>query len=52
VEPNDFEYYLMGFPEKNGHGGKAGQRSPAAEVLSNRINTGSAIEGRVGHIMP
>jgi len=52
VEPNDFEYYLMGFPEKSGHGGKAGQRSPAAEVLSNRVNTGSAMEGRVGHLMP
>ena len=52
VEPNDFEYYLMGFGEKSGHGGKAGQRSPAAEVLSNRVNTGSAMEGRVGHLMP
>lgn len=52
VEPNDFEYYLMGFPEKSGYGGKAGQRSPAAEVLSNRINMGSAMEGRVGHMMP
>jgi pilus assembly protein CpaC len=52
VEPNDFEYYLMGFPEKSGHGGKAGQRSPAAEVLSNRVSRGSAMEGRVGHMMP
>jgi len=52
VEPNDFEYYLMGFPEKSGYGGKAGQRSPAAEVLSNRISMGSAMEGRVGHMMP
>lgn len=52
VEPNDFEFYLMGFAEKSGHGGKAGQRSPAAEVLSNRISMGSAMEGRVGHMMP
>jgi len=52
VEPNDFEYYLMGFGEKSGHGGKAGQRSPAAEVLSNRVSMGSAMEGRVGHLMP
>jgi pilus assembly protein CpaC len=52
VEPNDFEYYLMGFGEKSGFGGKAGQRSPAAEVLSNRVNMGSAMEGRVGHLMP
>jgi len=52
VEPNDFEFYLMGFAEKSGHGGKAGQRSPAAEVLSNRISMGNAMEGRVGHMMP
>ena len=52
VEPNEFEYYMMGFPEKSGHGGKLGQRSPAAEVLSNRISMGSAMEGRVGHLMP
>jgi pilus assembly protein CpaC len=52
VEPNEFEFYLMGFAEKGGHGGKAGQRSPAAEVLSNRISMGSAMEGRVGHMMP
>lgn len=52
VEPNDFEYYLMGFGEKGGYGGKLGQRSPAAEVLSNRLSAGSAMEGRVGHIMP
>ncbi len=52
VEPNEFEYYMMGFTEKGGHGGIAGQRSPAAEVLSNRVNTGSAMEGRVGHLMP
>ena len=52
VEPNDFEYYMMGFSEKSGHGGKLGQRSPAAEVLSNRISMGSAMEGRVGHLIP
>jgi pilus assembly protein CpaC len=52
VEPNDFEFYLMGFPEKSGHGGKVGQRSPAAEVLSNRVAKGGAMEGRVGHIIP
>jgi pilus assembly protein CpaC len=52
VEPNEFEYYLMGFTEKSGHGGKAGLRSPAAEVLSNRVSMGSAMEGRVGHLMP
>ena len=52
VEPNDFEFYLMGFPEKGGFGGKVGQRSPAAEVLSNRVAKLSAMEGQVGHIVP
>jgi pilus assembly protein CpaC len=52
VEPNDFEFYLMGFAEKGGYGGKSGQRSPAAEVLSNRVTKGGAMEGRVGHIIP
>lgn len=52
VEPNDFEFYLMGFAEKSGYGGKAGQRSPAAEILSNSISTGSAMDGRVGHMLP
>jgi pilus assembly protein CpaC len=52
VEPNDFEFYLMGFSEKSGFGGKAGQRSPAAEVLSNRVTRQGGLEGRVGHILP
>lgn len=52
VEPNDFEFYLMGFPEKSGFGGKAGQRSPVAEVLSNRVGRVSTMEGQVGHIVP
>jgi pilus assembly protein CpaC len=52
VEPNDFEFYFMGFPEKSGFGGKVGQRSPAAEVLSNRVTKLSAMEGQVGHIVP
>lgn len=52
VEPNDFEFYLMGFSEKGGFGGKAGQRSPAAEVLSNRVGRKMAMEGQVGHIVP
>lgn len=52
VEPNDFEFYLMGFSEKGGFGGKAGQRSPAAEVLSNRVGRQMALEGQVGHIVP
>ena len=52
VEPNDFEFYFMGFPEKSGFGGKVGQRSPAAEELSNRVAKLSAMEGQVGHIVP
>jgi pilus assembly protein CpaC len=52
VEPNDFEFYFMGFPEKGGFGGKVGQRSPAAEVLSNRVARVSSMEGQVGHIVP
>ena len=52
VEPNDFEFYLLGLSEKSGFGGKAEQRSPAAEVLSNRVTRVSAMEGQVGHIIP
>ena len=52
VEPNDFEFYLMGFSEKGYFGGKAGQKSPAAEVLSNRVTRAGAMEGQVGHIVP
>ncbi len=52
VEPNDFEFYLMGFSEKGGFGGKTGQRSPAAEVLSNRVGRPAPMEGQVGHIVP
>ena len=52
VEPNDFEFYFMGFPEKGGFGGKVGQRSPAAEMLSNSVTKLSAMEGQVGHIVP
>ena len=47
VEPNDFEFYLMGFPEKGGFGGKVGQKSPAAEVLSNRV-TKAQCDGGTG----
>ena len=52
VEPNDFEFYWMGFSEKSGFGGKLGQKSPAAEVLTNRVRKVSAMEGQVGHIVP
>jgi pilus assembly protein CpaC len=52
VEPNDFEFYLLGFSEKGYFGGKAGQKSSAAEVLSNRVTRVGAMEGQVGHIVP
>jgi pilus assembly protein CpaC len=52
VEPNDFEFYLLGFSEKGYFGGKAGQKSPSAEVLSNRVARVGAMEGQVGHIVP
>jgi hypothetical protein len=42
----------MGYAEKGGFGGKAGRMSPAAEVLSNRVTRGRAMEGQVGHIVP
>jgi pilus assembly protein CpaC len=52
VEPNDFEFYLLGYAEKGYFGGKLGQKSPGAEVLSNRVTKVSAMEGQVGHIIP
>lgn len=52
VEPNDFEFNWLGFSEKGGFGGKLGQKSPAAEVLSNRVRRAGAMEGQVGHIVP
>ena len=51
-EPNDFEFYLLGYAEKGGYGGKAGRKSSAAEVLSNRVTRGRPMEGQVGHIVP
>lgn len=53
VEPNDFEFYLMGMAEKGGFGGKSGQVSPAAEVLGSRANrTPRKLEGSFGHMVP
>jgi len=52
VEPTDFEFYLLGFSEKGYFGGKLGQKSPSAEVLSNRVTKVSPMEGYVGHIVP
>jgi pilus assembly protein CpaC len=52
VEPNDFEFFLLGLAEKGGFGGKVGQKSPAAEVLSNRVGGDNMLEGQFGHMMP
>ena len=52
IEPNDFEFYMLGFAEKGYFGGKKVQKSPAAEVLSNRVARAGSMEGPVGHIVP
>jgi pilus assembly protein CpaC len=52
VEPNDFEFYMLGFAEKGYFGGRPGLKSPAAEVLSNRVRRVSGMEGQIGHIVP
>jgi pilus assembly protein CpaC len=53
VEPNEFEFYLMGMAEKGGFGGKPGLVSPAAEVLGSRANrTLRKMEGSFGHMVP
>ena len=52
VEPNDFEFFLLGLAEKGGFGGTVGRKSPAAEVLSNRVGGGNTLEGQFGHMMP
>jgi pilus assembly protein CpaC len=53
VEPNDFEFYLLGFAEKGGFGGKEGLRTPLAEAVNPRTR-GSfrKMEGGFGHIVP
>jgi pilus assembly protein CpaC len=52
LEPNDFEFFLLGLAEKGGFGGTVGRKSPAAEVLSNRVGGGNMLEGQFGHMMP
>jgi pilus assembly protein CpaC len=53
IEPNDLEFYFLGMAEKGGFGGKAGQLSPAADVLGTRINrSGRKMEGSFGHMVP
>jgi pilus assembly protein CpaC len=53
VEPNDFEFFLLGLAEKGGFGGSVGRISPAAEVLSNRMGTARRrMDGQFGHMVP
>ncbi|WP_447601687.1 type II and III secretion system protein family protein [Nitrospira sp. Nam80] len=53
VEPNDFEFFLLGLAEKGGFGGSVGRVSPAAETLSNRVGTTRRrIDGQFGHMVP
>lgn len=53
VEPNDFEFYLLGYAEKGGFGGKVGLRHPLAEAVEPRT-PGSLrrLEGNFGHLLP
>ncbi|HJR76864.1 MAG TPA: type II and III secretion system protein family protein, partial [Nitrospiraceae bacterium] len=53
VEPNDFEFFLLGLAEKGAFGGSVGRTSPAAEVLSNRVGaTRRRMDGQFGHMVP
>ena len=53
VEPNDFEFYLLGFPEKGGFGGKEGLRTPLSEAVHPRSRgTFRRMDGGFGHIVP
>jgi pilus assembly protein CpaC len=53
VEPNDFEFYLLGYAEKGGFGGKDGLRHPLVEAIEPRTVGGQRrLEGSFGHIAP
>jgi pilus assembly protein CpaC len=53
VEPNDFEFFLMGHAEQGGFGGRPNLMSPAAETAVQRGMARSApMDGTVGHMVP
>jgi len=53
VEPNDFELYLLGSPEKGGFGGTKGLRSPVTDVEQPRtMGAVKRYDGAFGHIVP
>ena len=53
VEPNDFEFFLMGYAEQGGFGGRPSLMSPAAETAVRRSSGRPApMDGTVGHMVP
>ena len=53
VEPNDFEFFLMGYAEQGGFGGRPNLMSPAAEAAVRRTSARPAsMDATVGHMVP
>lgn len=53
VEPNDFEFFLMGYAEKGGFGGRPNLMSPAAETAVRKTSARPApMDATVGHMVP
>lgn len=53
VEPNDFELFMLGFPEKGGFGGRKNLRSPVTDVEKPRtLGAVKRFDGGFGHIVP
>jgi pilus assembly protein CpaC len=53
VEPNDFEFFLMGYAEQGGFGGRLNLMSPAAETAIRRTSARPApMDAMVGHMVP
>jgi pilus assembly protein CpaC len=53
VEPTDFEFFLMGYAEQGGFGGRPNLMSPAAETAVRRTAGRPApMDGTVGHMVP
>ena len=52
-EPNDFEFFLLGMPEKGWFGGRKGLRSPVTDVDKPRtLGSVKRFDGGFGHIVP
>jgi pilus assembly protein CpaC len=53
VEPNDFEFFLLGYAEQGGFGGRPNLMSPAAETAVRRTSARPApMDATVGHMVP